>query len=79
MHRLSKGTGHAVLLKGDVLLVGKSLNLNLRKDGQHGGCDAEEQVDADEHLILSAPISVGVVNVEQDQRHQRQQVVQCGH
>lgn len=54
------------------------MNLDLRQDGQNGGSDAEEHVDADEDLVLSATIRVGVVYVEHDQRHQRQQVVHCG-
>lgn len=54
------------------------MNLDLRQDGQNRGCHAEEHVDADEDLVLSATIGVGVVYVEHDQRHQRQQVVHCG-
>lgn len=53
------------------------MNLDLWQDGQYRGADTEEHVDADEDLVLSAAIRVGVVDVEQDQRHQRQQVVQC--
>lgn len=54
------------------------MNLDLRQDGQNGGSHAEEHVDADEDLVLSATIRVGVVDVKHDQRHQRQQVVDCG-
>lgn len=53
-------------------------NLDLRQDGEHGGSDAEQHVNADEDLVFSAAIRVGVVDVEHDQRHQRQQVVDCG-
>ena len=52
-------------------------NLDLGQDGQDRGSDAEEHVDADEDLVLSAAIRVGVVDVEHDQRYQRQQVVDC--
>ncbi len=54
------------------------MNLNLRQDGHDRGSDAEEHVDADEDLVLSATIRMGVVHVERNHRHQRQQVVQCG-
>lgn len=53
-------------------------NLDLRQDGHDGGSDAQEHVDADEDLVFSASLRVGVVDVEHDQRHQRQQVVHCG-
>lgn len=53
------------------------LNLDLRQDGHNRGCDAEEHVDADEDLVLSATIRVGVEDVKHDQRHQRQQIVDC--
>lgn len=50
-------------------------NLDLRQDGQEGGGDAEKHVDADEDLVLSAAVRVGVVDVEHSQSHHRQQVV----
>lgn len=53
-------------------------NLDLRQDGEDGGADAEQHVDADEDLVFSATVGVGVVDVEHDQRHQRQQVVDRG-
>lgn len=43
------------------------MNLDLRQDGHDGGTDTEQHVDADEDLVLSATIRVGVVNVEQNQ------------
>lgn len=49
--------------------------------GQHGhdgDAEAEQHVDADEDFVLGAAVRVGVVNVEQDQRHQGQQVVERG-
>ena len=52
------------------------VNLDLRQDGEEGGGDAEEHVDADEDLVLGAAIRVGVEHVEQDQSHHRQQVVE---
>lgn len=52
-------------------------NLDVRQDGQDGGTDAEQHVDADEDFVLSAAIRMGVVDVEHHHRHQRQQVVQC--
>jgi len=55
----------------------KEEDLDLWQDGHDRGCDAEEQVDADEDLVLSAAIRVGVVHIEHDQSHQRQQVVDC--
>lgn len=54
------------------------MNLDLRQDGQEGGSDAEEHVDADEDLVLGAAIRVGVVHVEHGQSHHRQQVVDRG-
>lgn len=53
-------------------------HLDVRQDGENGHSDAEKHVDADEDLVLSATIRVGVVNIEHDQRHQRQQVVHSG-
>lgn len=50
-------------------------NLDLRQDGHDRGSNAKEHVDTNEDLVLSAAIRVGVVDVEHDQRHQRQQVV----
>lgn len=50
-------------------------NLDLWQDGQKGGGDAEKHVDADEDLVLSAAVRVGVVDVEHGQSHHRQQVV----
>lgn len=54
------------------------MDLYLRQDGHDGGSDAEEHVDADEDLVFSATIRVGVVDVEHDQRYQREQIVHCG-
>lgn len=52
------------------------MNLDLRQDGHDRGSDAEQHVDADEDFVLGAAVGVGVVDVEHDQRDQRQQVVQ---
>ena len=49
----------------------RGANLNLREDGENRCTNAEKHVDADEDLVLSATIRVGVVYVEHDQRHQR--------
>lgn len=61
------------------LYIKKSgVNLDLWQDGQDRRANAEEHVDADEDLVLGAAIRVGVVDVEHDQRHQRQQVAHRG-
>lgn len=56
----------------------KHQNLDLWEDGHNRGSDAEEHIDADEDLVLSAAIRVSVVDIEHDQGHQRQQVAHCG-
>lgn len=50
----------------------RPLHLNVGQHGHHGDAEAEQHVDADEDLVLGAAVRVGVVNVEQDQRHQGQ-------
>lgn len=41
--------------------------LDLRQDGQNRSSDAEQHVDADEDLVLSAAIRVGEVQVKHHQ------------
>lgn len=50
--------------------------LNFGQDGHDGGSDTQQHVDADESLVLGAAVGVGVVHVEQHQRHEGQGVVQ---
>lgn len=50
-------------------------HLDLREDGDHGGADTQQHVDADEDLVLRAASRVGVVYIEQHQGHQRDHVV----
>lgn len=43
--------------------------LNFGQDGHDGGSHTQQHVDTDEGLVLSAAVSVGVVDVEHHQRH----------
>lgn len=54
------------------------VHLDVWQDGQQRGSDAEQHVDADEDLVVGAAVRVGVVKVEEDHRHHRQQVVDGG-
>lgn len=53
-------------------------NLDARQDGEDGGGDAEQHVDADEDFVLCAAVRVSVVHVEQHQGHRGQHVVHRG-
>lgn len=65
-------------MSSHLIYTRSGVNLDLWQDGHDGGSDAEEHVDAYEDLVFSAAIRVGVVDIEHDQRHQRQQVADCG-
>lgn len=55
-------------------------HLNLGQDGQDRGPHAQQHIDADEGFVLSTAVRVGVVDIEHDQGHQGQDVVdgRCG-
>ena len=50
--------------------------LDFGQDGDDGDDDAEDEVEADEDLVFSAVVRLGVVHVEQHQRRERQCVVE---
>lgn len=53
--------------------------LDFRQDGHDRCSNTQQHVDADEDFVLSAAIRVSVIHIEQDQRHQRQSIVDgCG-
>lgn len=53
--------------------------LDFRQNRYDRCTNAQQHVDADEDFVLSAAARVSVIHIEQDQRHQRQSVVDgCG-
>ena len=50
--------------------------LDFGQDGDDRDDDAEDEVEADEDLVFSAVVRLGVVHVEQHDRCERQRVVE---